>query len=505
VSDGSEESAGDLGVGIGRSIRARLVFATSALIILVTGSVIAAWVLTGRAQMDRVTRHNARSLTSALAGAWGNELSDQNWNQVRIQVQHVIASADEFVYLIVTDEREGGRIVAATPLELVGAYVPDVVPLHVSEAARGSGTTRESETFLLRDVEFPAGQVRGRRGQRVLEVATDIELGHERVGVLRLGVSLEPLDTAMDDVLKRGLSLGGLFLVLGVLGAWIVGRRLTRPLTELTSSTSRMAAGDLAHRASVVGTDEIGALASAFNRMATALEGTITTLRATARAFERFVPNKFLGVVAPEGIAKIKVGTHATRAMTILFCDIRGYTKLSEGSTDEQMFHFLNEYLPEMGAAIEAHGGFVDKYIGDAIMALFDDEHADGALDAALAMRRRLHGLNARWLAEGREQIEIGVGLHRGTVVMGTVGYSSRIDSTVIGDAVNLASRIEGLTKKYGCEILLSGAVVDTLSGADGYALRVVDEEVRVRGKAEAVVLHALEDKETPRVSMVPG
>jgi adenylate cyclase len=262
-----------------------------------------------------------------------------------------------------------------------------------------------------------------------------------------------------------------------------------------------MAAGDLQHRAPIERQDEIGAVATAFNGMADNLDRSFARLRGTLASFERFVPRKFLHVVAAEGIENIQVGTRATRVVTILFCDIRGYTALSESTSAEQMFHFLNEYLPEMGGAIDAHGGFIDKYIGDAIMALFDDDHADGAIEAALEMRRRLFELNRRRRERGEVEIEIGIGVHRGEVVMGTVGFASKMESTVIGDPVNLASRIEGLTKEYGAAILVSDAVLRALSRPERFAISCVAEGVRVRGKGEPVSLHAVADLETPRLS----
>ncbi len=146
-----------------------------------------------------------------------------------------------------------------------------------------------------------------------------------------------------------------------------------------------------------------------------------------------------------------------------------------------------------MGAAIDAEGGFIDKYIGDAIMALFDDDTSDGAVRAAIGMRERLATWNARRKAAGLVEIDIGVGLHRGEIVMGTVGYASRIDSIVIGDAVNLASRIEGLTKNYQVGILISEAVVQALEQRDNYVMRVVDKAAKVKGKDEAVVLYTVD------------
>ena len=280
---------------------------------------------------------------------------------------------------------------------------------------------------------------------------------------------------------------------LGIVGGVLVARRISTPVRSLERSASRMAGGDLTHRADVQRTDEIGALAGTFNHMAGTLEESFGKLEATLVSFERFVPRKFLSVVAPEGIEHIRVGERATRTITILFSDIRGYTSLSEQTTAEEMFELLNDYHARMGAEIDARGGFIDKYIGDAIMALFDDEHPDDALLAALAMRESLAAWNVERVARGQPRVDTGIGLHRGEVIMGTVGYKSRIDSTVIGDAVNLASRVEGLTKNYDCAVLVTEDIVSALRDRSRFALRVVDEAAKVKGKDLAVRLYAVD------------
>jgi adenylate cyclase len=156
------------------------------------------------------------------------------------------------------------------------------------------------------------------------------------------------------------------------------------------------------------------------------------------------------------------------------------------------MFIFLNEYLACMGKAIDQEGGFIDKYIGDAIMALFDESHADGALRAAIAMQKALVLFNQKRALQGLPAIACGVGIHRGEVIMGTVGFSSRIDSTVIGDAVNVSSRVEGLTKTYDCKILVTDAIVKALKQPQNFDLDLVDESVKVKGKEMAIGLHRL-------------
>jgi class 3 adenylate cyclase len=143
-----------------------------------------------------------------------------------------------------------------------------------------------------------------------------------------------------------------------------------------------------------------------------------------------------------------------------------------------------------VASPIGTHGGFIDKYIGDAIMALFDDVHTDGALDAALGMRAALAAYNEERAAAGLPPLESGIGLHRGDVVMGTVGFTAKIDSTVIGDPVNVASRVEGLTKQYQCGILATGSVIAALEHPERYRVRVVEESVKLRGKDTHVKLY---------------
>jgi adenylate cyclase len=144
--------------------------------------------------------------------------------------------------------------------------------------------------------------------------------------------------------------------------------------------------------------------------------------------------------------------------MTVLFSDIRQFTRLSARMGLGETFAFVNHYLGRMVPAIEAHHGIVDKYVGDAIMALFPRQ-ADDALDAAVAMLHALAKWNESLAAEQLPPLQIGVGLHYGQVMMGMVGVQERMDCTVIGDAVNVAARIQGATRAYGLSLLLTSQV----------------------------------------------
>jgi adenylate cyclase len=175
------------------------------------------------------------------------------------------------------------------------------------------------------------------------------------------------------------------------------------------------------------------------------------------RAFEKFVPKQFLQRITRDGLENLKPGNVQASQITTLFTDLRSFSTIAEGMTPQSLFAFLNEYLAQMQGPIDHFGGFVDKFIGDAIMALFDQEgsaQAEAAVKAAIGMQRRLLEWNRERLPAF--PVASGIGIHTGTVMLGTLGSTTRMDSTVIGDPVNVASRLEGLTKHYGVRIIVS-------------------------------------------------
>ncbi len=216
------------------------------------------------------------------------------------------------------------------------------------------------------------------------------------------------------------------------------------------------------------------------------------------KTFECFVPKQFLNRLAKEGIENIGLGKAESTTISILFSDIRSFTSLSEDISPQELLNFLNAYFKRMNEPIHTHHGFVDKFIGDAIMALFP-ENPENALRAAIKMGRELELYNEERKRAGYDSIQAGFGLHRGTVTMGTVGSEDRMDTTVIGDAVNLTSRLESLTKVFKITILLSSAVYNHLPCADDFYLREIDT-VRVKGKQAPVILYEAFDNDTPHV-----
>jgi adenylate cyclase len=476
------------------SIRRRIMAATTFLILVIVTAVVWSWAKNESEVYRFSERQQAQTLAISLSNAWTNELVDQNWSQIRLGLNLMLRRNPEFIYILVSDARLSNQIVAAAPDDFLEQYIPDIVPVEDTKSAwTVYDGTRLVEPYLLRNVEFPKGEVRAHRGEQVIEVASDIRNATgERIGTLRIGISLRRVNRAVREAINKALMVGAMGWAFGLAGAYILARQLSNPVQRLQISAAKIAAGDLHHRADINRADELGALAEAFNEMARALQESFSRLQKTVESFERFVPEKFLRVIASDGIENIQVGVASTRKITILFADIRGYTSMSEQMTPLETFALLNEYLALMGQVINDAGGFIDKYIGDAIMALFEDETTGSALRAAIAMQQVLEAFNKERLSQKQPTIKIGIGIHRGEVVLGTIGFTSRIESTVIGDAVNVAARVEGLTRKYDCSILVTESVVVALQHPEVFNLRLVDDSVKVKGKSEPVAIYEL-------------
>ncbi|NEP13244.1 MAG: ammonium transporter [Symploca sp. SIO2C1] len=215
-------------------------------------------------------------------------------------------------------------------------------------------------------------------------------------------------------------------------------------------------------------------------------------------AYGRFVPHQFLQLLNKESIIDVRLGDNIQQEMSVLFSDIRSFTTLSEKMTPQENFQFINSFLSRMEPAIIENRGFIDKYIGDAIMALFSGG-ADDAVKAGIAMLHQLTEYNQHRLKSGYELIQIGIGINTGDLMLGTVGGQSRMDGTVISDNVNIASRIEGLTKKYGVSMLISHQTFGSLQYPNDYLFRFIDQ-VKMKGKSELVSLFEIFDADEEKI-----
>lgn len=287
----------------------------------------------------------------------------------------------------------------------------------------------------------------------------------------------------------------------------ITAHRLILPLQRMIQASQEIAGGNLEQKVELSPIIELRILAESFNTMTQQLQKYFkdlknreTELEELLIAYSRFVPKQFLQFLDKNSIIEVQLGDQVQQEMSVLFSDIRSFTTLSEQMTPQENFQFINSYLSYMSPVITDYQGFIDKYIGDCIMALFS-QPADNAVQAGIAMLRKLENYNQKRLQLGQQKISIGIGINTGNLMLGTVGEPNRLDSTVISDAVNVASRIEGLTKHYGVPLLITEYTFFRLEYLDSYCIRMIDR-VYVRGKASSVAVFEVFDADSLEIKM---
>ncbi len=212
------------------------------------------------------------------------------------------------------------------------------------------------------------------------------------------------------------------------------------------------------------------------------------TMRRIYEVTGKFVPYEFIKSLGHNVITDVKLGNQVEKIVTVLFSDIRGYTTLSEKMSPEENFKFVCAFNARMGPAIRKHNGFINQYLGDAIMAIFPNNASD-ALYAAIEMQKEVEELNLERSANGQAAIRIGVGMHTGPLIMGITGDSDRLDATTISDTVNIASRLENLTNHYKASIILSDACVQQMMEKVNFNLRYLGM-VQLKGKQQSLHIH---------------
>jgi adenylate cyclase len=354
-----------------------------------------------------------------------------------------------------------------------------------------------------RDRLKPAVRDRAPRPRQIV----DFSLGREHFISFSFPLSMETgtasalLQRSLDKELAPYLRLERTYLILALLGLVIsaalgmwIARGVSKPVLRLAEGARKIGEGDYRHRVDVKQEDEMGLLATSFNHMSEGLA-------------ERDQVRDLLGKVVSPAIAAELLRKDVTlggeeREVTVLFSDLRNFTSISEALSAHDMLGILNHYFTRMSAIVEKHGGVVDKYVGDALMALFGapldhSDDADRAMETGLEMCEALDELNQQWQAEGRPAIGMGIGINTDVVVAGNMGSQTRLNYTVIGDGVNLAARLEKLTKtpEYGARIIISSS---TLAKAKGkYHTRPLGE-VAIRGKQKPTEIYALLGRESP-------
>lgn len=289
-----------------------------------------------------------------------------------------------------------------------------------------------------------------------------------------------------NEVKRRSIFVAGSAISMAIFFIFLFSMTLTSPIEKLAEMIHLVSKGnfDVKARTHVRSHDEVGDLATAFDQMTEGLK---------ERDKVKSLFSKFHGSSVAEDLISKDIGVGGqSKNVVVFFSDIRGFTAFSEKRSPEEVVEMLNEYFGVMVKIINIHGGVVDKFIGDAIMAVWgaprsSEKDAHKAVRACLEMRKALEALNETRIARGQPAINIGMGLHAGTAISGTIGSDERMEYTVIGNTVNTASRIEASTKAFGADLLVTDSVIDQV----GEDFRVeLAGAAEVKGRSEAIKMY---------------
>ncbi len=340
------------------------------------------------------------------------------------------------------------------------------------------------------------GQTRYKNESGVYHFGSFKKIGFSGIGI----ISSVPEDLALQEVYniqRRNIYITVIVLNIAILIVYFFSKSLTTPITTLVGATKEIEKGNFKLDVRASTGDEIGILTESFVEMGRGLD----ERERMKDAFGKFV-NKDIAEQVLKGT--IKLGGERKTA-TVFFSDIRGFTAISEKLEPEEVVEFLNQYMTRMVNCVNVTNGVVDKYIGDAVMAVWGAPVSHGndtenAINGALMMRRELIDFNKGRGGDKKPIIKIGCGLNTGPLIAGQIGSNERMEYTVIGDTVNLASRIESLNKPFGTDILVS---TDTYEHIKDIFRTIPMQKIKVKGKSEPqqiyAVLGRLDDPSSPK------
>jgi adenylate cyclase len=472
------------------------------IILIVVPLIIATLVLTGLSSFLSAT-NAITGIAKDFLGFKADELSNQAQSQWGLLVENNLSSKPEMVAATQAAVRGYAQSIIRSPTEVILALDKDAnVVMSTSDLSLqpaekqgivGLISSKSNELTTLR----LGGKDRVLKGFWFDPFGWYVVVTEERATFYNL----------INDITRRSAIILGAAVLLAVVLMLIFARYLTRPLTRVAGTMREIiATNDLSKRVVVEYHDEIGGLAQTFNLMVGELEKAYGQIKNYAfdavlaqkretkirNIFQKYVPKDVIDrfIKSPEAML---VGEN--RVLSILFSDIRSFTTISERLNPHDLVDSLNRYFSVMvDVIVDKHNGIVDKYIGDAIMAIFGApvKHEDDALQSVLAgleMREALVGFNAAQKAAGHPEFPIGVGINYGEVTVGNIGTDKKMDYTVIGDNVNLASRLEGLTKQYHEGLIISESLHDEVR--DALPCRLLDL-VTVKGKTRGVKIFAV-------------
>lgn len=285
-----------------------------------------------------------------------------------------------------------------------------------------------------------------------------------------------------------------LLAALLIVGVFAVGQ-VTEPLHSLTSAVVAFQNG--AYRSEMLSAlvqrgDELGRLARAVDAMATSITESVQLKDRFLDSASRFIPTQYLEFLAKPAITDVNLGDHVSAEMAVMFSDIRGFTTVSEKMTPHENFDFVNEYLRLVSPVIQEHDGFIVKFLGDGMMAIFP-YGVDDAVRAGIEKQQKIQEFNALLARRGHPPVTVGIGIHTGHMMVGMIGEERRLQGDAFSDNVNLTSRVEGLNKYYGTSMIISSDTRGALAQPDAYKMRALGQ-ARVKGREAPLALYEVYD-----------
>jgi len=311
--------------------------------------------------------------------------------------------------------------------------------------------------------------------------------GGKYIGVVHLRMSQEWVDVTVKQAAYKLLIVMGVILLIGLMAAMVLANVMTRPIKYLVKGVLAIASGDFNQKIKVGSNDELGELTSAFNQMAVSLK----EKELIKGAFSTYVSSQVMEEVLKDP-GRMALGGARKRA-TMMFADIRGFTAMSETMEPEQVVTIINAYLSLQTEIVLSHGGVLDKFVGDCSMAVYGiplprEDDALRAVRAAVEIQKEVDALNHRRRKSGERTVTVGIGINTGEVVSGNMGSSRKMDYTVIGDAVNLAARLESVAE--GGSILISE---NTYQEVKPWVQAERLSPLMVKGKKEKVFVYSVQ------------
>ncbi|HYB44822.1 MAG TPA: adenylate/guanylate cyclase domain-containing protein [Candidatus Methylomirabilis sp.] len=453
----------EAGRGIRLSLKAKLSLLITSLVALAV--LLIAFILLHQQQQSLTAEMTKRGLTIAqnFAASAKTPLLTNDELTLAVLVQEAMQDPD-VAYALVADSE--GRILAQ------------------SDASATEGPiVRPKELKPLKDDQVLI-QTYTSAGRRLIDFTVPLIYSRVPVGALYLGFSKRSIDLALAKARNQALLITCLMIAAGIGGAVGLALLLTRPIFRLVEGTRAIAAGNFNIALKVPSRDEIGVLTESFNQMARSLR----EKEMIKRAFTRYVAREVVEEILKDPERLVLTGER--REVTVLFCDVRGFTPLSERLSPEEVVSLLNDFYTLMIETTFKYDGTLDKFMGDAVMAIFGapiahPDHSVRAVQTALAMQQGIVGLNERRAKDGKEGVAIGIGVSAGQAVAGTVGTEDRMEYTVIGDSVNLAARLESNAKPG--QILISQRTWERVKTA--VEVRPLGF-IKVKGKEEQVEVY---------------